>query len=331
MPPKPKKTTSALKRPASASSAGRKVKIPARLKSNGGPKHASALPIDAWHFVQGKWVSGNPLAISLYSHASWMASAVFDGARAFDGVTPDLDRHCARAVRSAEFIGLRSPLRAGDIEDIAREGIQKFPAGTHLYIRPFLWAEDGLIAPDPASTQIAISCVMRPLPEPAGWRVCFSSLRRPSPETAPTEAKAVALYAQASRASAEARARGFDEAVMLDLLGNVAEFTCANIWIVKDGVAMTPVPNGTFLNGITRQRLIQLLEQARIPVRECRIRPQDVWEADEIFSTGNYSKVYPVIALEQKKLPIGPIFRRARQLYFEFAHSGKKSKPARHR
>ena len=94
---------------------------------------------------------------------------------------------------------------------------------------------------------------------------------------------------------------------------------------------MTPVPNGTFLNGITRQRVIALLERAKIPVREGRIRPQDVWEADEIFSTGNYSKVYPVIQLEQKKLPIGPVFRRARELYFEFAHAKKEGRRKRSR
>src|SRR5262249_23009990 len=141
-------------------------------------------------------------------------------------------------------------------------------------------------------------------------------------ETAPTDAKAVCLYAQAGRANAEARSKGFDEAVMLDMLGNVAEFSASNLWIGKDGAAHTPIPNGTFLNGITRQRVIHLLRKAGIPVYERTLSYQDVLEADEVFSTGNYGKVLPVTRVEQRDLQPGPIFTRARELYWEFAHGG---------
>src|SRR6202008_2540908 len=99
--------------------------------------------MNAWHFIDGEWVPGDPLLLSAWSHATWMGCAVFDGARAFEGVTPDLDLHCQRAVRSATALGLASPLSAGEIEEIVREGVARFPAGTALYIRPFLWSEDG--------------------------------------------------------------------------------------------------------------------------------------------------------------------------------------------
>ena len=112
--------------------------------------------MNAWHFIDGQWVAGNPLLLGAWSHATWMGCAVFDGARAFEGVTPDLDLHCQRAVRSATSLGLASPLAAGEIEEIVREGIARFPTGTALYIRPFLWSEDGFMAPDPASTRIAV-------------------------------------------------------------------------------------------------------------------------------------------------------------------------------
>ena len=279
--------------------------------------------INAWHFVDGRWVSGDPLLMTAWSHATWLGAAVFDGARAFEGVTPDLDLHCQRAVRSAAALGLRSPLSAGEIQEVIGDGIARFPKGTALYLRPFLWSTDGWMAPDPDSTKIAISVVDYPMPDPGKSASCtLSKWRRPSPETAPTDAKAVCLYAQAGRASAEARATGFDEAVMLDPLGHVAEFASANLWIAKDGAAHTPVPNGCFLNGITRQRVMALLRKAGIPVYERSLDYRDVLEADEIFSTGNYGKVMPFTRIEDRDLQPGPLCRKARELYLAFAHGG---------
>jgi branched-chain amino acid aminotransferase len=278
--------------------------------------------MNAWHYIDGNWVTDNPLIMRAWDHAIWMGCAVFDGARAFEGTTPDLDRHCARAVRSAEALGMKSPLSAGQIQEILLDGIGRFPNGTPLYLRPFLWSEEGFMAPDPASTRIVISVVESPLPPPSGTSITLSAFRRPTPETAPTDAKAVALYAQAGRANGEARKRGFDEAVMLDALGNVAEFTTSNLWIGKDGAAHTPVPNGTFLNGITRQRTIALLRKAGIAVHERTLTWQDVLEADEIFSTGNYAKVVPITRVEGRNLQPGPVYTRARELYWEFAHGG---------
>ena len=278
---------------------------------------------NAWHFVDGKWVAGDPKILSAWGHATWLGSSVFDGARAFEGVTPDLDRHCQRTIRSATALGLSSPLSAGEIEEILREGISKFPKGAPLYLRPFLWGQDGWMAPDPQSTKIVISVVQTEMPDPAKGASCtLSKWRRPSPEMAPTDAKAVSLYAQAGRASAEAKSNGFDEAVMLDPLGHVAEFASANLWIAKDGAAHTPVANGCFLSGITRARVAGLLRQAGIAVHERTLDYQDLLDADEIFSTGNFGKVMPYTKIDNRELQPGPIFRRARELYWQFAHGG---------
>ncbi len=286
-------------------------------------KHAHAAPdVNGRHFLDGKWVEGNPLLMAAWSHAIWMGAAVFDGARAFEGVTPDLDLHCARTIRSAEALGLKSPMPAGKIRELLQDGIAMFPKNTPLYLRPFLWSEDGWMAPDPATTRICVSVVEAPLPEPKGTSASVSKWRRPSPESAPTDAKAVCLYAQAGRASADAKSRGFDEAIMLDPMGNVAEFSASNLWIAKDGAAHTPVPNGTFLNGITRQRVIKLLRKAGIEVHERTLTPKDLIEADELFSTGNYGKVLPLNKVETRDLQPGPVYARARELYWEFAHGG---------
>jgi branched-chain amino acid aminotransferase len=117
----------------------------------------------------------------------------------------------------------------------------------------------------------------------------------------------------------DASKRGFDTAVVTDLNGNVAEFASSNLFIAKDGVVSTPVINGTFLNGITRQRVIQLLRKAGVDVRERSIAFREVQEADEVFSTGNYSKVTPCTRVEQRNLQPGPFYAQARELYFAYA------------
>jgi branched-chain amino acid aminotransferase len=107
---------------------------------------------------------------------------------------------------------------------------------------------------------------------------------------------------------------------MLDPLGNVAEFSAANLWIAKDGAAITPAHNGCFLNGITRQRLLKLLPAAGIPAYERPLTFQDVLEADEVFSSGNFGKVLPITGVEDRVKPMGPIYQLARRLYWDFAH-----------
>jgi branched-chain amino acid aminotransferase len=107
---------------------------------------------------------------------------------------------------------------------------------------------------------------------------------------------------------------------MLDALGHVAELATANIWYVKDGEAHTPIPNGTFLNGITRQRVIALLRRAGISVHERPLSWREFLDADEAFSTGNYAKLMPVNRLENRSLQPGPIYAKARDLYWAFAH-----------
>jgi branched-chain amino acid aminotransferase len=273
-------------------------------------------------YIDGRWHEGNPPLLGPLTHATWLSSIVFDGARAFEGVAPDLDKHCQRVVASAKSLGLAPMLTAGEIEELARDGLRHFPRLVDLYIRPFFFAEDGFIVPLPESTRFALTLHEAPMPKPAGFSACLSSYRRPAPDQAPTDAKASCLYPNSARALREALGKGFDNAVVLDPTGNVAEFTTANIFIVKDGCAVTPVPNGTFLAGITRARVMQLLREAGVPVQERTVRWQEVLEADEIFSAGNYAKLLPVTRIEKRDLQPGPIYRRAREMYWEFAHGG---------
>ena len=273
-------------------------------------------------YVDGRWQDGSPRVLGPHSHAVWLSSVVFDGARAFRGVAPDLDRHCARVVASARILGLAPKLDGAQITALAWQGIRQFPEDAELYICPMFYAEDGFIMPDPDSTRFVLTVYESTLPAGDGFSACLSSYRRPAPDMAPTGAKASCLYPNVARSVAEAGEKGFDTAVVLDPDGNVAEFAYANLFMVRDGVAHTPAPNGTFLDGITRQRVVALLREAGLTVRERTIAFDDLLDADELFGTGNYYKVAPCVRLEDRDLEAGPVYRRARELYFAFARRG---------
>lgn len=275
-----------------------------------------------WTYFDGSWHEGNPMFMGPMTHAPWLGSCVFDGARAFEGVAPDLLQHCERLVRSAKSFNLKPVVSARELEERAWEGIAKFPKGAALYIRPMSWAEDGFVDIDPETTRWSISVYESPMPDYKGFSVTCSPFRRPSLEYAPTDAKAACHYPNSARAIREARARGFDNAVMLDGLGHVSELATANIMYVKNGEVHTPVPNGTFLVGITRNRVLALLRSVGIAVHERSLRWQEFLEADEVFSTGNYGKVMPVTRVENRDLQPGPMAARARELYWAYAHGG---------
>jgi branched-chain amino acid aminotransferase len=277
-----------------------------------------------WTFVDGDWHEGNVAIVGPRSHVMWLGSSVFDGARWFEGVAPDLDLHCARVNASAISLGLKPTVTPADMVALTWEGLKKFDGKTAVYIRPMYWAEHGGymgVPADPASTRFCLCLYEAPMIAPSGFSISVSPFRRPTFETMPTNAKAGCLYPNNGRAILEAKSRGFDNALVLDMLGNVAETGSSNIFMVKDGEVFTPAPNGTFLSGITRSRTLGLLKEAGHKVTEKTLSVRDFLEADEIFSTGNHSKVVPITRIEQRDLQPGPVAKRARELYWEWAHS----------
>src|SRR5579862_7879520 len=174
---------------------------------------------------------------------------------------------------------------------------------------------------DPESTRWCLSIYEAPMRPPKGFSITLSPFRRPTLETMPVDAKAGCLYPNNARALFEAQSRGFDNAVVCDVAGNVAELANSNVFMGKDGAVLTPIPNRTFLAGITRSRVIALLRDAGVTVIEKVLRYSDFESADEIFSTGNASKVLPVTRIGERSIQPGPFFRKARELYWAYAHS----------
>ena len=280
-------------------------------------------PTPTWTFYADEWHEGNVPLFGPRTHAVWLGSSVFDGARAFEGVTPDLERHCERVNDSARKFGLDACVAVARWLELVSEGLKRFGPKPELYIRPMYWAENGtaLALPgDPASTRWCLTMYEAPMPAPGNTSITLSPFRRPSIETMPVDAKAGCLYPNNARAMLEAAGRGFDNCLLRDLLGNIAELASANIFMAKGGRVYTPAPNGTFLNGITRQRVVGLLRGSGVRVEETALRYEEFAQADEIWSCGNYAKVAPVTRIDARVLAPGPLYFKSRELYWRFAH-----------
>jgi len=275
----------------------------------------------ATFWFDGHWTDDAPKLTGPADHAFWQSSVVFDGARAFRGLAPDLDLHCARCINSARAMGLTPAIAVEEIQRLAIEGIRRFPATAELYVKPMFYGAGGHLTAESTTTAFVLHVFEAPLPGPGGFSATLSPLRRPAPEMAPTDAKASCLYPNSDRATREANARGFDHAVMRDPWDNVVEFAFSNIMIAKDGTVRTPAANGTFLAGITRRRVLKLLGEAGIQAEEATLSVDDLHGADEIFSVGNYGKVVPCTRFESREINAGPIFAEARRRYFAFAET----------
>ena len=276
-------------------------------------------------YFNGTWHTGNVPIINAADHGAWLGSNVFDGARYFNGVAPDLLAHCQRVNDSAEALMLKPSVEANDMVEIIWEGLKQYEAGAAVYIRPMYWAIDGdltAIVPNQESVGFAICLEQIPLaPESKTVSLTKTKFRRPVLEDAVVNAKAGCLYPNNARMLVEARSKGFSNALVTDAMGNVAETATANIFMVKDGEVFTPIPNGTFLSGITRARHISNLNAAGVKVHELVLTYTDFESADEIFMSGNMNKVTAVTAFEDFQFQIGPITKKVRNLYWEWAMS----------
>jgi branched-chain amino acid aminotransferase len=277
-------------------------------------------------YFEGAWHAGDVMIMRAADHGSWLGTTVFDGCRQFEGVTPDLEAHCARVNRSAEALMITPTVSTGDMVAIVREGLSHYPRTAAIYIRPMYWALDGGdlgVAPKEGATGFAVCLEEIPMPPAtAATTLTTTRFRRPVLEDAVVNAKAGCLYPNNARMLVEARHKGFGNALVADALGNVAETATANVFMVRDGELFTPVPNGTFLAGITRGRHISNLRADGHTVHECVLTFDDFRQADEVFMSGNMSKVMPVTEFNGTHYQVGPVTKRVRELYWDWALSG---------
>ncbi len=274
-------------------------------------------------YFNGEWHQGDALIIRAADHGAWLGSGVFDGARQAHGLTPDLDRHCARVNNSARALMLTPTVSAEDMVEIVKEGLSAYAKEAPVYIRPMYWGIDGditAIVPSEDTTGFAICLEEIPFAPPtSSTTLTRTRFRRPVLEDAVVNAKAGCLYPNNARMLKEARQKGFGNALVADAMGNVAESATANVFMVKDGVVFTPIANGTFLSGITRARHISNLRADGVEVIETVLTFADFEAADEVFLSGNMSKVTPVTRFDDRHYEVGALTKRTRDLYWDWA------------
>ena len=294
-----------------------------RQQDGKGPQMATGTHIRT--YFNGQWHEGDIAVIRAADHGAWLGSGVFDGARYVNGLAPDLLAHCSRVNRSAQALMLTPTITPQDMVQIVWDGLQAYPKDAAVYIRPMYWGIDGditAIVPSADTTGFAICLEEIPMaPETATTTLGLTRFRRPVLESAVVNAKAGCLYPNNARMLRDVRARGFGNALVADAMGNVAESATANVFMAKDGEVFTPIANGTFLAGITRARHMANLRADGVNVHETVLSFDDFRSADEVFLSGNMNKVTPVTAFEDVQYQVGPITRRARQLYWDWAAS----------
>jgi branched-chain amino acid aminotransferase len=236
--------------------------------------------------------------VHVLSHGLHYASAVFEGERAYSGNIFRLREHSERLINSGRLLGFEIPWTAAQIdaaciETLAANGL------TEGYVRPIAWRGTEQLSVSAQGTTIHLAIAAWPWPSyfgdsrMQGIRLGHAPWKRPSPETAPTAAKAAGLYMIGTMSKHAAEAEGFDDALMLDWRGHVAEATGANIFFVMDGELHTPDPDG-FLDGITRQSVISLAKRHQMKVVQRHIQPAEMGRASEVFLTGTAAEVTPV-------------------------------------
>lgn len=275
---------------------------------------------DGLIWMDGKIVPWREAQVHVLTHGLHYASSVFEGERAYDSNIFLCQEHSDRLRKSAQLIDMDMPLNAETINQAKKEILEANKL-TNAYIRPVAWrgSEQMGISAQDTLTHVAIACWDWPSyfgdeAREKGISLQTARWRAPMPDTATTESKAAGLYATHTMSKHAAEAAGYTDALMLDYRGLVAECTGANIFMVKDGQIKTPTPD-CFLNGLTRQTVIKLAEELKIPLEVCQIKPEELHDADEIFVTGTAAEVTAVGKIDNTEYTVGPITRQLRDAY----------------
>jgi branched-chain amino acid aminotransferase len=268
----------------------------------------------------GHFVPWRDATIHVLSHGLHYGSCVFEGIRVYNGKPFKLREHTERLFRSAEIIDMQIPftmeaIDAATLETVARQGVQ------HGYIRPFAWRGSEMMAISAQRTTIhvAIAAWETKTYFPAellekGIKLVTGPWCRPAPDTAPTASKAAGLYMICTVSKHQAERQGYNDALMLDWRGRIAECTGANIFLIQNGELHTPTPD-CFLNGITRKTVMELARSLGIAVVERTILPNELARTDEVFITGTAAEITPVGQIDDRVFPVGPVTRRLQEAY----------------
>ncbi len=289
----------------------------------------SMLPFDDRDGViwfNGELVPWREAKLHVLSHGLHYASCVFEGERSYNGVIYKMQEHHERLHTSAHMLGFRVPYSAEEINAASLE-VLRANGIADGYVRPVAWRGSEMMGVSAQKTRIHVAIAawewpsyFSPEARLKGIRLATSPWRRPSPDTAPVHAKAAGLYMICTLSKHAAEAKGYNDALMLDYRGRIAEATGANIFLVQDGKLHTPTPD-CFLDGITRQTVIALARERGIEVIERAIMPDELAKTQEIFITGTAAEVTPVGEIDGRTFTVGEITQELMSAYSELVRN----------
>lgn len=284
---------------------------------------------DGYIWMDGKIIPWREAQVHVLTHGLHYASSVFEGERCYSGNIFKSTEHSARLIRSAELIDMPMTMNVEQL-NAAKEEILAANNLKDAYIRPVAWrgSEQMGISAQATQTHVAIACWVWPSyfsPEMREKGISLETSqkwRTAMPETEPVASKCACMYTTRTMAKHAAEHRGFNDALLLDYMGRVAEATGANIFVIKDGAIKTPIAD-CFLNGLTRQTVIQLAKDLNLPVEEARISPEELKKADEVFLTGTAAEVTAVGKIDDVEYKVGPVTRQLRDAYESLVRTAK--------
>ncbi|MCO6384275.1 branched-chain amino acid aminotransferase [Oceanicola sp. 502str15] len=277
-------------------------------------------------WMDGKLVDWRSANVHLLTHGLHYASSVFEGERCYNGKIFESRKHSERLIASAKWLDFEIPYTVDELE-AAKYEMLKANGWTDAYVRAVAWRGSG--------EDMGVSSIRNPVRVAvAGWewgnyygdakmkgaKLDVAKWKRPSPETIPVHAKAAGLYMICTMSKHEAEAKGCSDALFMDYRGYVAEATGANIFFVKDGEVHTPKPD-CFLNGITRQTVIGMLEDRQIKVHERHIMPEELEGFEQCWLTGTAAEVTPVGQIGDWKFEVGALTREISESYEKLVRS----------
>jgi branched-chain amino acid aminotransferase len=288
---------------------------------------------DGQIWLDGKLVPWREAHIHVLTHGLHYASAVFEGERVYGGEVFKLTEHTQRLIDSGRILGFEIPWSLRELEKATRDAVAAM-GYADAYVRPIAWRGSEQLGVSAQQTKIHVAIAVWEWPsyfspEAAlkGIRLGWADWRRPPASAAPVHAKAAGLYMIATLSKHAAEARGFDDALMLDWRGQLAEATGANLFLVQNGKIHTPTPD-CFLDGITRQTVIGLAKARQIEVIERPLMPEELDKTDEIFVTGTAAEVTPVGEIDGKTFKVGPITLALKDDYSKLVRQAPKAAAA---
>jgi len=270
---------------------------------------------DGYIWFDGKMVEWRDAKIHVLTHGLHYASCVFEGVRVYNGKIFKLREHTERLINSAKILGFSLPYSLEELEKATQETIEK-QGISNGYIRPVAWRGSEMMAVSAQKSTIHVAIASWQWPsyfsseaKERGLRLQVSKWARPAPNTIPTASKAAGLYMICTLSKHVAESEGFDDALMLDYRGLLAEATGANLFLIMDGKVHTPIPD-CFLDGITRRTVIELARKRGIEVVERHIYPDELENVQELFLTGTAAEVTPIGQIGERKFTVGNITRQ---------------------